>query len=132
MGLASSSTKMRRGGELSIRRRGWCSQILNALALNLSNMNWRSIGRFSGTGAHGRVTGLFGGSSRRGHEQGSLVDVGTPEFEHVVGFGGAMAVREATGASMSHKPTDGNDFGTSPRSMQAESDKNVVVTCLDT
>ena len=87
-------------------------------------MNWRNWGRFSGVGAQGSTTGLLGGSSRRGHEQGSLVDVGTPEFEHVVGFGGAMAVREATGASMSHKPTDGNDFGTSPRSMQAERDRN--------
>ena len=79
-------------------------------------------------GAHGRVKGLLGGRSRCGHEQESLSGVGTPELEHA----GVMAVKEATGRSMSHEPTEGNDLGTSPRSMQAERDKNVVVTCLDT
>ena len=132
MGLASSSTKIRRGGELSIKRKGWCSQMLNALALNLSSINWRSVGRFSTVGAHGKVTGLLGGSSRRGHEQESLVAVGTPELEHTGGLGDVMAVKEETGDFASHEPTEGKDLGTSPRSMQAERDRKVVVTCFDT
>ena len=123
---------MRSEGELSIKRKGWCSQVLNALALNLSSINWRSVGRFSGVGAHGRVTGLLGGSSRRGHEQESSAAVGTPELEHAGRLGDVMAVTEETGDSTSHEPTEGNDLGTNPKSMHADRDRNVVVTCLDT
>ena len=38
MGLASSSTNMRKGGELSIKRSGWCSHVLNALDAYLSKI----------------------------------------------------------------------------------------------
>ena len=95
-------------------------------------MNWRNWGRFSGVGAQGSTTGLLGGSSRRGQEQESSADVGTPEFEHAGGCWETVAVREAVGVSISHEPTDGNDFGTNPRSMHADRDRNVVVTCRET
>ena len=76
--------------------------MLNALALYLSKIYWRSCGRFSGVGAQGKVTGLSGGSSRLGHEHESEADVGTPEFEHAGRFEDVIGVIEAIGSSESH------------------------------
>ena len=79
-------------------------------------------------GAQGKVTGLSGGSSRLGHEQPSEAEIGTPELEHAGGFDDIRGVIEAIGSSESHEPIDGNDLGTNPRSMHADSDRNVVET----
>ena len=58
--------------------------------------------------------------------------VGTPEFEQVFLLEETTGVMVATGVSGLHDPTEGNDFDTRPRSMHAESGKNVILTWWDT
>ena len=123
VGRASSSTNILRGGELSIRRRGWCSQTLKALALYLSRMYCRSRGTFSGIGAQGRMAGVWGGSSRLGQEQESEEEVGTPELEHLGESDDTMDWMEAGGVKELQDPTSGNEEGTNPRSTQAEKER---------
>ena len=76
---------------------------------------------------------MSGGSSRRGQEQEDSVSVvGTPELEHLVGLLEVTEWRPVGGVIGSHDPTDGKSGGTTPRSMQAERERKVPVTWLDT
>ena len=73
--------------------------------------------------------GVSGGSSRRGQEQEDSVSVvGTPELEHLVGLLEVTDWRPAGGLAGSQEPTEGKSRGTTPRSMQAESERKVPVT----
>ena len=76
---------------------------------------------------------MSGGSSRRGQEQEDSVSaVGTPELEHLVGLLEVTDWRPAGGLAGSQEPTEGKSVGTTPRSMQAESERKVPVTCVET
>ena len=54
--------------------------------------------------------------------------VGTPELEHLVGLLEVTDWRPAGGLAGSQEPTEGKSVGTTPRSMQAESERKVPVT----
>ena len=104
---------------------------MKALALYLFRMYWRSLGTFSGVGAQGRTAGVSGGSSLLGQEQVSDDDVGTPELEQLGLLEVDMDWMEAVGVKLSHSPTSGKEEGTRPRSMQADRERKVEVTCLE-
>ena len=88
---------------------------------------------FSGVGAHGNTGGDSGGGSLLGHGHWtSSLEAGTPVLEHLVGLLEVTEWRPAGGVIGSHDPTDGKSGGTTPRSMQAERERKVPVTWLDT
>ena len=88
--------------------RGWCSQQLKLLAAYLLRMYCLSCSTFSGVGAQGKIGGVDGGISRRGHEQGELACVGTPELEHLEL---PKAATEAGWPGGVHVPTSGKEAG---------------------
>ena len=51
-------------------------------------------------------------------------DVGTPELEQLGLLEVDMDWMEAVGGKLSHSPTSGKEEGTSPRSMQADRERN--------
>ena len=53
--------------------------------------------------------------------------VGTPELEHLVGLLEVTDWRPAGGLAGSQEPTEGKSEGTTPRSMQAASERKVPV-----
>ena len=66
-----------------------------------------------------------------GQEQASDDDVGTPELEQLGLLEVDMDWMEAVGVKLSHSPTSGKEEGTRPRSMQADRERKVEVTCLE-
>ena len=66
-----------------------------------------------------------------GQEQVSDGDVGTPELEQLGLLGVDTDRMEAAGGKLSHSPTSGKEKGTRPRSMQADSERKVELTCLE-
>ena len=66
-----------------------------------------------------------------GQEQVSDGDVGTPELEQLGLLGLDMEWMEAVGGKSSHSPTSGKEEGTRPRSMQADNERKVELTCLE-
>ena len=96
--------------------RGWCSQVLKALAAYLSTMYWRNMGRFCSVGAQGRTGGEDGGSCLGGQEQCGSAGSDTPSLAHVPA---AMV------ALLLQLPMDGKEAGTRPMSTQASLDKKV-------
>ena len=94
-------------------------------------MYWRSLGTFSGVGAHGRTAGVSGGSSLLGQLQESEAEDGTPELEQLGRLGAVSDWMEAVGGKLSHSPTSGKEEGTRPRSMQADNERKVELTCLE-
>ena len=86
LGVADSSVKIFMAGDLSISFKGCFSQQLKAELAYLSRINFFSCGKLSTVGAHGRIGGDVGGSSRLGHVHAVSEGVGTPELEHCVGL----------------------------------------------
>ena len=67
--------------------KGWCEQVLKALAAYFSRMNCFITGRFSSVGEHGMGGGVGGGAALLGHWHGSSDFPGMPLFEQ----GGSVA-----------------------------------------
>ena len=64
--------------------------------------------------------------------QVSEADVGTPELEQLGRLGAVRDWMEAGGGTESQEPTSGKEEGTRPRSIQADSERKVELTCLET
>ena len=69
-GLASGSRWRWSGREDSIKGRGCCLHLLNALDANLSKIYCFNFPTFSGVGGHGSFGGSEGGRLWRGQVQG--------------------------------------------------------------